>query len=57
MFNGMIDSIEVRAQKGSSSQSSGGSSSHGQTEQDIANKRLEQRLRAHEEYNLQMHEY
>jgi hypothetical protein len=57
MFNGMIDSIEVRAQKGSSSQSSGGSSSHGQTEQDIANKRMEQRLRAHEEYNLQMHEY
>ena len=57
MFNGMIDSSEVRASLGSSSQSSGGSIRRRRTEQDIANERMEQRLRAQEEYNKQMHEY
>jgi hypothetical protein len=52
MFNGMTDSIEMRAQSGSSYQISGGSSRHCCTEQDIVNERLEQRLRAQEEYNL-----
>ena len=57
MFNGMINSSEVRASLGSSSQSSGGNIRRRRTEQDIANERTEQRLRAQEEYNKQMHEF
>jgi hypothetical protein len=32
-------------------------SRHRRTEQDIANERMEQRLRENEEYNLQVQEY
>jgi hypothetical protein len=57
MFNGLIDSTEVRAQRESSSRSSGGSTHYCRTEQDIVNKRMKQRLRENEEYNLQVQEY
>jgi hypothetical protein len=57
MINGIIDSTEVPSQRGSSSQSSGGSSCHRHTEQDIVNKRMERQLRENEEYNFQVQEY
>jgi hypothetical protein len=57
MFNRLIDSTEVRAQRGSSSKSSGDSTHHCRKEQDIVNERMEQRLRENEEYNLQVQEY
>jgi hypothetical protein len=56
MFNMIFDSTKVRAERGSSSQSSGASSHH-RMEQDIANERMEQRLREDKEYNLQVQEY
>jgi hypothetical protein len=52
MFNGIIDSTEVPSQRGSSSQSSDGSSCHHRTKEDIVNKRMERRLRENEEYNF-----
>jgi hypothetical protein len=57
MFNGLIDSSEVRAQRGSSSRRLGGSTRRHRTKQDIANERMEQQLRENEEYNLQVQEY
>jgi hypothetical protein len=57
MFNGLIDSTQVQPQRGSSSRSSGGSTHHRRTEQDIANEKMEQRLRENEVYNLQVQEY
>jgi hypothetical protein len=52
MFNGLIDSTQVQPRRGSLSRSSGGSTCHHRTEQDIANEKMEQRLRENEEYNL-----
>jgi hypothetical protein len=57
MFNGLIDSTEVRAQRGSSSRSSGGSTCRHLVKQDIANEIIEQQLRENKEYNLQVQEY
>jgi hypothetical protein len=57
MFNGLIDSTEVWALRGSSFRSSGGSTRSRLMEQDIMNERMEQWLRENEEYNLQMQEY
>jgi hypothetical protein len=57
IFNELIDSTQVQPQKGSSSMSSGGSSRHRRTEQDIVNEKMEQQLRENEEYNLQVQEY
>jgi hypothetical protein len=57
MFNGLIDSTQVQPRRGSTSRSSGGSTCHHRTEQDIANLKMEQRLRENKEYNLQMKEY
>jgi hypothetical protein len=57
MFNGLIDSTQVQPRRGSSSRSSGGSTRCRRTEQDIANEKMEQRLRENEEYNLQVQEY
>jgi hypothetical protein len=57
MFNGIIKSTKVLAQRGSSSQSSSGSSRRHRTEQDIPNEKMEQWLRGNEEYNLQVQEY
>jgi hypothetical protein len=57
MFNGLIDSTEVRAQRESSSRSSGASTHHRHMEQYIANERMMQRLRENQKYNLQVQEY
>jgi hypothetical protein len=57
MFNGIIDLTKVPSQRGSSSQSSGGSSRRHSIEQDIVNERMEQRLRENEEYNLQVQKH
>jgi hypothetical protein len=57
MFNGLIDSTQVQLGKGSSSRSLSDSTRHRRTEQDIANEKMEQRLRENEEYNLQVQEY
>jgi hypothetical protein len=57
MFNGLIDSTKVQTQRGSSSRSSGGSTHHRRTEQNIVNERMEQRLRENEEYNLEVQGY
>jgi hypothetical protein len=57
MFNGLIDSTQVKPQKGSLSMSSGGSTHRRRTEQDIANEKMEQRLRENKEYNLHVQEY
>jgi hypothetical protein len=48
MFNGLINSTEVQAQRGSSSRSSGGSTCHHRMEQDIVNEGMEQQLRENE---------
>jgi hypothetical protein len=52
MFNKLIDSTQVQPQRGSSPRSLGGSTRCHRTEQDIVNKKMEQRLRENEEYNL-----
>jgi hypothetical protein len=57
MFNGLIDLTQVQLGRGSSSRGSGGSTLRHRTEQDIANEKMEQRLRENEEYNLQVQEY
>jgi hypothetical protein len=57
MFNGLIDSTQVQLPRGSSSRSLVGSTCRRRTEQDIANEKMEQRLRENEEYNLQVQEY
>jgi hypothetical protein len=57
MFNGLIDSTQVQFGRGSLSRSSGGRTHRHRTEQDIANEKMEQRLRENEEYNLQVQEY
>jgi aminoglycoside N3'-acetyltransferase len=57
MFDGLIDSTQVQPRRGSSSRSSGGSTRHHRTEQDIVNEKMLQRLRENEEYNLQVQEY
>jgi hypothetical protein len=64
MFTGVIDSRDVRSQRGSSSQSSGGSIRHRRTEQEILMERMQEELRqrdefvkAQAEYNLQQAEY
>jgi plastocyanin domain-containing protein len=48
MFNGLIDSTEVRAQRESFSRSLSSSTHCRRMEQDIANERMEQRLRENE---------
>jgi hypothetical protein len=57
MFNGLIDSTQVQPRRGSLSRSSGGSTRHRRTKQDIVNEKMEQWLRKNEEYNLQVQEY
>jgi hypothetical protein len=57
MFSGLINSTQVQPRRGSSSRSSGGCTHHRRTEQDIANEKMEQRLRKNEEHNLQVQEY
>jgi hypothetical protein len=57
MFNWLISSTQMQPQRGSSSKSSGGSTCHRRTKQDIANEKMEQRLRENEEYNLQVQKY
>jgi hypothetical protein len=57
MFIRLIDLTQVQPQIGSLSRNSGGSTHRRRTEQDIANKRMEQRLRENEEYNLQVQKY
>jgi hypothetical protein len=57
MFNRLIDLTQVQLDRGSSSRSSGGSTRRRRTEQDIANKKMEQWLRENEEYNLQVQKY
>jgi hypothetical protein len=57
MFNGLINLTLVQRGRGSSSRSSGGSTRRRRTEQDIATKKMEQRVRENEEYNLQIQEY
>jgi hypothetical protein len=57
MFNGLIDSTQVQPWRGSLSRSSGGSTHRHHIEQDIANEKMEKRLRENEEDNLQMQEY
>jgi hypothetical protein len=57
MFNGLVNSTQVKPWRGSLSRSSSGSTRRRRTEQDIANEKVEQRLRENEEYNLQMQEY
>jgi hypothetical protein len=57
MFNRLIDSTQVQLDRGYSSRSSGGSTRRRRTEQDIANKKMEQWLRENEEYNLQVQKY
>jgi hypothetical protein len=57
MFNGLINSTQMQPQRGSSSRSSSGSTRHRHTKQDIANEKMEQRLRENEEYNLQVQKY
>jgi hypothetical protein len=57
MFNGLVNSTQVQPWRGSLSRSSSGSTRRRRTEQDIANEKMEQRLRENEEYNLQMQEY
>jgi hypothetical protein len=52
MFNGLIDSTEVRAQRESFSRSLSSSTHCRRMEQDIVNERMEQRLRENEGYNL-----
>jgi hypothetical protein len=52
IFNRLIDSTQVQPRRGSSSRSSGGSTCRRRTKQDIANEKMEQRLRENEEYNL-----
>jgi hypothetical protein len=52
MFNGLVDSTQVQLGRWSSSRSSGGSTHRRRMEQDIANEKMEQRLRENEEYNL-----
>jgi hypothetical protein len=52
IFNRLIDSTQVQPRRGSSSTSSGGSTCHRHTEEDIVNEKMEQRLRENEEYNL-----
>jgi hypothetical protein len=47
----------VRAQRGSSSKSLGGSTHRRRMKKDSVNERMEQRLRENEEYNLQVQEY
>jgi hypothetical protein len=54
MFNRLIDSNQVKPQRGPSSGSLGGSICRHRTEQDIANEKMEQWLRENEEYDLQM---
>jgi hypothetical protein len=57
MFNGLIDLTQVQPQRESSSRSSGGSTCHRRTKQDIVNEKMEQWVRKNEEYNMQMQEY
>jgi hypothetical protein len=52
MFNGLIDLTQVQLGRGYSSKSSDGNTCRRHTEQDIANEKMEQRLRENEEYNL-----
>jgi hypothetical protein len=51
IFNRFIDSTQVQLGRGSSSWSLDGSS-RCRTKQNIANEKMEQRLRENEEYNL-----
>jgi hypothetical protein len=57
MFNGLIDSTQVQLGRESLSRSSGGSTHRCRMEKDIANEKMEQRLRENKEYNLQVQEY
>jgi hypothetical protein len=57
MFNRLIDLTQVQPRRGSSSRSSVDSTHRRRTEQDIANKKMEQELRENEGYNLQVQEY
>ena len=58
MFNGMIDSREVRAQRRSSLESSGGSSSRQRrTTRDMEIERLREELRQRDEYQKQQQDY
>jgi hypothetical protein len=56
MFNGLINSIQVQPQRGSSSRSSDGSTHRCRMEQDIVNEKMERWLRENKDYNLQMQE-
>jgi hypothetical protein len=57
VFNRLIVLTQVQLGEGSSSRSSGGSTRHHRTEQDITNEKMELQLRENEEYNLQVQEY
>jgi hypothetical protein len=57
MFNGLIDLTQVQLGRRSSSRSLGGSTHRHRTEQNIANEKMEKRLRENREYNLQVQEY
>jgi hypothetical protein len=57
MFNGLINSTQVQHGRGSSSISLGGSTCRCRMGQDIANGKMEQRLRENEEHHLQVQEY
>jgi hypothetical protein len=57
MLNGLINLTQVQPRRGSSFKSSGSSTRRRRTEQDIANEKMEKRLRENEEYNLQVQEY
>ena len=57
MFTVMIDSRELQAKRGSSSQSSDGSSSGHRTNQEVELERLREELWRRDEYTKQQEEY
>ena len=57
IFTGMIDSRELQAKRGSSSQSSDGSSRGHRTNQEVELERLREELWRRDEYTKQQEEY